>query len=315
VKQGGGVEVIRRHDTVQRTFYAAGMNRELSRQEILKQVSAQIREAVVEAARYLDRASRSGEGLRVEVKADNTLVMNLDLESQRIIINRLTGSYPIVAEEDSASHDRISSTNTYFLIDPLDGTTSCKRFLGQRGGHVGYGPLVGFVLEGELAVAAFYSIPHRQLFTAVKGQGTFVTTFGEDWAVVESERKLIAPACTDMKQAGMLFFISPYGEAPVVEFLRRHHAVENIYRFGGFASDCARLAQGYEQIQLQFVVKPWDFSAVLLSAEAGCEVFCDPLGRRTPLNDWRLESNNPIVTLPAGTSGAFFELLDRMKQG
>jgi len=291
------------------------MSRKLSQQELLQKVSAQIREAVLEAAVYLDRASRSREGMQVEVKADNTLVMNLDLESQRIIMSHLRGSFPIVAEEDPASHDRITTTDTYFLIDPLDGTTSCKRFLGQRGGQVGYGPLVGFVHEGELAVAAFYSIPHRQLFTAVKEQGTFVASFGEDWSIVEPLRKLVAPSCGDLKQAGMLFFISPYGEAPVVEFLRRHHAVENIYRFGGFASDCARLAQGYEQIQLQFAVKPWDFSAVLLAAEAGCEVFGDPLGRRIRLKDWRLDSNNPTVTLPAGTSDAFFGLLDRMKQG
>jgi myo-inositol-1(or 4)-monophosphatase len=285
-----------------------------SREQLLFQVSAQIRECVLEAARYLDAAARSGEAPTVEMKADKTLVMNLDLESQRIIMSRLSGSYPIVAEEDPSSHSRIEHNDTYFLVDPLDGTTSCKRFLGQQGGQVGYGPLVGFVHGGELAVAAFYSVPHRQLFTAILGQGTFVTTFSDDWTTVVSEQKLLAAPCAGLQQAGMLFFISHYGEASVVEFLRKSNAVENIYRFGGFASDCARLAQSFEQIQLQFAAKPWDFSAVLLAAEAGCEVFCDPLNRRVPLRQWRIEPNNPIVTLPAGRSQEFFALLDMMKR-
>ncbi len=267
------------------------------------------------AARYLDHANRSGEALHVEVKPDNTLVMNLDLESQRIILQNLSGSYPIVAEEDPASHELIFHADTYFLVDPLDGTTSCKRFLGQRGGQVGYGPLVGFVYQGELAVSAFYSVPHRQLFVAVAGEGIKVTELGDSGERNQPERSLLVPECRNLKEAGMLFFISQLGEAAVVEFMRKEHAIENIYRFGGFASDCARMAQGFEQIHLQFQVKPWDFSAVLLAAEAGCEVFCDPLKRRVPLQQWRIEANNPIVTIAPGGQAAFFSLLDKMQNG
>ncbi len=300
-------------DTWRIKDYAIGMVKESSREQILSRVAEQICAAVLDAGAYLDQASRSGEKLQVEVKPDKTLVMNLDLDSQRIILNRLSGTYPIVAEEDPASHGLISSSASYFLVDPLDGTTSCKRFLGQTGGHVGFGPLVGFVHEGQLAVAAFYSVPHRQLFTAVQGQGAFVTVFGDGWEVIQPKRKLRVQPCSDIGQAGMLFFISRYGEAAVVEFLRQENAVENIYRFGGFASDCARLALGYEQIQLQFAVRPWDFSAVLLSAEAGCEVFCDPLVRRTPLKQWSIESNNPIVTFAPGCADSFFALIDSRK--
>ncbi|MFN4894932.1 MAG: inositol monophosphatase family protein [Pseudomonadota bacterium] len=279
----------------------------------ISDIAAKIKQAVIDAAEYLTKALGSGKPLELNYKSDSTLVMNLDLESQRIILQHLQDSYPIVAEEDPASHARISEGGSYFLVDPLDGTTSCKRFLGQRGGHVGYGPLVGFVHQGELVVAAFFSIPHRRLFMAVSGQGTTMTDFGDDFRSVQTAKKLVAPECLDLKQAGMLFFISQFGEASVVEYLRKQNAIENIYRFGGFASDCARLAQGYEQIQIQFAVKPWDFAAVLLAAEAGCEVFCDPLKRRVPLKQWRIEHNNPVVTVASKGRTALFELLDRMK--
>jgi hypothetical protein len=61
---------------------------------------------------------------------------------------------------------------------------------------------------------------------------------------------------------------------------------------------------------VSFSVKPWDFPAVLLAAEAGCEVYCDPLARRISLDDWRLEPNNPIIIIPAGMKDLFFSLID-----
>ena len=268
--------------------------------------------AVLDAAKYLDHAVHCGDKPEVRVKDDQTLVMNLDVESQRRIVARLGSRYPIVAEEDPSSHGLISAAENYFLVDPLDGTTSCKRFLGHVGGQVGYGPLVGYVHQHQLSVSAFYSIPHRTLFTAVRGQGSFATTLDEDWR--GTPRRLIPPVCQSLNSAGMLFFISSYGEARLVEHLRVSNAVENIYRFGGFANDCSRLAQGFEQVQLQYNAKPWDFSAVLLAAEAGYEVICDPLNRRVPLASWRIESNNPIVALHSSIRDQFFALVDTMER-
>lgn len=268
--------------------------------------------AVLESARYLDRAGTSKAKLDVRVKADQTMVLNLDVESQGIILSALGTAYPVVAEEDPDSHGRISSERAYFLVDPLDGTISCKRFLGQYGGQVGYGPLVGFVEDHRLSAVAFYSVPHRQLFTAVKGEGAHVTSFAPDMAIVEACRQLRVAPCPDLAKAGMLFFISACGEAAIVEHLKKSHAIENIYRFGSFASDSARVAQDFEQIQLQLYAKPWDFPAVLIASEAGCDVFCDPLDRRIPLANWRIEHNNPIVVLPKGTGEKFFSLIEQM---
>jgi fructose-1,6-bisphosphatase/inositol monophosphatase family enzyme len=267
-------------------------------------------EAVLEAANFLESANSNRSAVDVQVKSDHTLVTNLDIESQRRIIQRLQGMYPIVAEEDPQSHSIISSASTYLLVDPLDGTTSCKRFLGQQGGHVGFGPLVGFVSDYRLTAAAYYSVPHRKLFTAVRGEGAHMTLLdGSMKAAGETQTLRVSP-CPDLSKAGMLFFISRFGEAGIVERLRLNHAVENVYRFGGFANDSTRIAQDFEQIQLQFYAKPWDFPAVLFAAEAGCDVFCDPMTRRVPLQEWIMEDNNPVVVLPAGTRDAFFSLVD-----
>jgi fructose-1,6-bisphosphatase/inositol monophosphatase family enzyme len=269
--------------------------------------------AVLDAGRYLDEAGRSGAALEVTVKADHTLVMNLDVESQRRVLSRLPAGHPVVAEEDESSHGLINSAGSYFLVDPIDGTTSCKRFFGQSGGHVGYGPLVGYVHDGQLSVASFFSVPHGTLLTAVKGLGTYISTPDLSAAhTVGTRERLLPPGCSSLVQAGVLFFVGHNGETRVMQHLKNHNAIENMYRFGGFANDCARLAQGFEQMSVQFSAKPWDFSAALLAAEAGLEVWLDPLGRRVPLNEWRIEANNPSIIVQPGIRDELFTLVDSM---
>ena len=267
--------------------------------------------AVLDAGRYLDEAGRSGAALEVTVKADHTLVMNLDVESQRRVLSNLPAGHPVVAEEDESSHGLIHSAGSYFLVDPLDGTTSCKRFFGQRGGHVGYGPLVGYVHEGQLSVASFFSVPHGILLTAVKGVGTYIST--PDFSAgnnVGTRTRLTPPGCSLLVQAGVLFFVGHHGETRVMQHLKNNNAIENMYRFGGFANDCSRLAQGFEQMSVQFSAKPWDFSAALLAVEAGLEVWLDPLGRRVPFKEWRIESNNPVIIVQPGIREELFALID-----
>ncbi len=272
-----------------------------------------VESAVLNAAHYLEESAAAGVALDVRVKADNTLVMNLDLESQRRVLAKLPHGYKVVAEEDESSHGLIHIAESYFLVDPLDGTTSCKRFFGQKGGHVGFGPLVGYVHEGALVVASFYNVPHSKLLTAVKGEGAYVATPDFSQGQVSLQRERLQPApCTSLVQAGALFFMGHHGESQVMQHLRNNNALENMYRFGGFANDCSRLAQGCEQMSVQFSAKPWDFSAVLLAAEAGLEVWLDPLGRRVPLDHWKIESNNPVIIVQPGIREELFKVLDMM---
>jgi fructose-1,6-bisphosphatase/inositol monophosphatase family enzyme len=281
--------------------------------EQLDLIQQQLTEAVLEAARYLESAAISGDKPQVSIKSDNSLVMNLDLESQRIILESLSGTFPIVAEEDPQSHSLINSHNDYFLVDPLDGTTTCKRFLGERGGQVGYGPLAGFVHNGQLSIAVFYSVPHRRLFSARKGSGCYLYDLDGDSLELKTEpRRLVVKTSSDLGSAAALFFVGKRGECRLIEALKTSDLIETAYRFGGFANDCTRLAQGFEQIQIQFMANPWDFAAVLFAAEAGCSVFCDPLGRRVKLESWKIEHNNPVVIVAPGLEDALFKFIDEV---
>lgn len=281
----------------------------------LAPVIAQIEAALLDAAGYLVSSLESDEEIDVAIKADYTQVLNLDLESQRRILAKLSGTFPILAEEDEGSHSLINAGGTYFLVDPLDGTTSCKRFRGMLGGQVGYGPLIGFVQDNRLSAASFYNIPQRTLFSAVAGQGTWCVETQGGVLSDGSQRTRLQPAsCSKLNQAGVLFFIGKQGESEVVQHIRNENALENLYRFGGFANDCSRLALGLEQLSVQFTVKPWDLSAALLAEEAGLEVVLDPLNRKIPLRTWRIERENPLIAVTKPLKDELFTVLGRMKR-
>ena len=63
-------------------------------------------------------------GLIETIKSDNTPVTNGDLEVNKIITNKikkLTSEIPIVSEESSLNKEN-RSLNTFWLVDPIDGT-------------------------------------------------------------------------------------------------------------------------------------------------------------------------------------------------
>lgn len=258
--------------------------------------------AVLSAARHIDAFFLSSAQPTLEYKLDDSMVMNVDLDAQAIMTESLTGLIPIVGEEDPESHSLIETAPDYFLLDPLDGTTSAKRFRATRGGQVGFGPLGGLVLGGRLVASSFYHLPTQTLLTAVGGQG--VRRFQQESSSMLAlphfrEREKLAPVFpTALRQCGTLFFPGTRGEIPIVGHLRSQNIVENVYRFGGFANDCTRLALGHEQLQVQFAVKAWDYSAALLCVEAGLSVICDPLGAKVPFDEWKISLENPLITAP-----------------
>ena len=65
-------------------------------------------------------------GLKKEIKSDNTPVSNGDLEVNKLItkkISEITPSIPIISEENSDNKDNLELKD-FWLIDPIDGTYS-----------------------------------------------------------------------------------------------------------------------------------------------------------------------------------------------
>jgi len=259
--------------------------------------------AVEAAAAVLLSMIEEKSEITVSIKADNTLLLNVDLALQQAILSVLTDSkVTIVSEELPDTHHHIGSKKQYFLVDPLDGTTSCKRFFGETNTQVGYGPMVGVVSEfGTLHAVAFFNCPAQKIFVAEKNKGTWCKEFFSlQRSELLQEWSRLAPVIpSELNECGMLFYAGLQGELQAIEKIKKADLLENIYRFGGFANDCSRIAQGFEQIQLQYTVKAWDIPASLLIAEAGeYDVFVKASGAWVSIFDRVLEMENPMIACP-----------------
>ena len=138
-----------------------------------------------------------------------------------------------------------------------------------------------------------------KLVTAVKGSGfsaekielgkkVHLSHFSDRGVVQKREFPPI-------EESAGLFPSGSIGEMRFVELLRTEGTIETAYRFGGFGTECMRLALGYEEFLIQLTPKAWDFSAALFAIETGFEVVMDPLGEQIDYSDWEVKPVNPLL--------------------
>ena len=103
-----------------------------------RELIKEIEKAAIDAAILILKKLDSPQSLSSWRKSDDSLVTEADIESQALLVSALKNQLPLVCEEDPLSHALISTESNYILIDPLDGTTSARRFGNAMGGQVGY---------------------------------------------------------------------------------------------------------------------------------------------------------------------------------
>ena len=111
------------------------------------------------------------EDFEIEAKKDNSPLTSADLASHTLIINsleNLTPEIPILSEESSSiPYAKRSSWDTYWLIDPLDGT---REFIKRNGEFTVNIALI----NNQTAVLGVVYIPVQDiLYFASKGDGAF----------------------------------------------------------------------------------------------------------------------------------------------
>ena len=110
-------------------------------------------------------------GYEVETKSDLSPVTICDRAAEAIILRALklaAPDVPIIAEEEVAEGRIPAHGDTYFLVDPLDGT---KEFV--RGGD-DYTVNIGLIVDGVPLLGVVYQPACDRLWGGVVGQGAFV---------------------------------------------------------------------------------------------------------------------------------------------
>ena len=211
------------------------------------------------AARIISRASLDLDGLKVNTKAPNDFVTEVDHAAEQAIIELLLGAYPghgIMAEESGSVHGAKHSEYVW-IIDPLDGTTNFIH------GFPVYAVSIALAFRGQVQQAVVYDPNRNDLFYASKGRGAFLN----DKRLRVSKRNRLADCLI-----GTGF---PFRQGDDFQrYLKILEAVmpqcAGLRRPGAAALDLCYVAAGYTDGFFETGLAPWDAAAgSLLVTEAG----------------------------------------------
>lgn len=148
-------------------------------------------------------------GFEVEEKGDLSPVTVCDRAAERIILDALAKAapgVPVIAEEEVAAGRIPAHGETYFLVDPLDGT---KEFV--RGGE-DYTVNIGLIVAGVPRLGVVYQPAVHILWGGLVGEGAFredgsgriaiaTRALGEERAAVASKSHLNQATIDYLEQA------------------------------------------------------------------------------------------------------------------
>ena len=220
--------------------------------------------------------------LKVEVKALNDFVSDVDRQAEALIIEDLLKSFPghgILAEESGV----IEGKEDYrWIIDPLDGTTNYLH------GFPHYAVSIACEHQGRLAHGVIYDPYKQELFAASRGAG----------ATLNNRRIRVTPLKTT--QGALLATGFPFRHPERLEsFLQVFSAffskATDVRRAGSAALDLAYVAAGRLDGYWESDLNAWDIAAgALIVREAGGLV-TDFNGDANSLENGEVVAGNPRI--------------------
>jgi len=227
--------------------------------------SSQLRELVALAS---DLAHAAGlvhaEGLRrtltLAAKSSPTdLVSEVDRQSERMIVERLSVLRPddAVMAEEGASRDGTSGVR--WVIDPLDGTTNYVY------GYPAFAVSIAVDIDGKFQIGVVYDSSAGHCYRAIKGFGAFCDG-SPIHAREQSELAQSLVATGFSYEAGQ----RERQGSTLALILGR---VRDIRRSGSAALDLCHVAAGQLDALWELDNAPWDYAAgSVIAIEAGAEV-------------------------------------------
>lgn len=235
------------------------------------------REAALEAGRIL-RDNFSG-NRKITYKGEINLVTDMDMRSERAVVETLRRAFPehgITAEEETTIENK---SPFRWIIDPLDGTTNYAH------GYPCFSVSIALEHDKEVILGVVYDPMREELFTAQKGQGSYLNG------------AKIAVSNVDMLIKSLLATGFPYdrtvSEKNNLDYFSALLMVsQEVRRDGSAALDLCYVASGRLDGFWELKLQPWDVAAgSLIVREAGGMV-SDFSGTRFSLYDKAILASN-----------------------
>lgn len=252
-----------------------------------------IRQAGIAAAYASGRIlmSKFGHVTSIVKKGSIDLVTEADTEAEQAIVSTLRACFPnhTLLTEESGHHP--GDRENLWIIDPLDGTTNFAH------GVPVFATSIAFSHSGEVVMGLVHNPVTGELFTAVKGQGSFLN--GKPIRVSDKTRMTDCLLAT-----GFAYNFKDIIGDIMTRFERCLDASQGVRRLGSAAIDLCYVACGRFDGYFEQNLKPWDTAAgQLIAREAGAHVtdFSDH-----PFDPW-------MVEIAAGNRAVHQQLLALLK--
>ena len=246
-------------------------------------------EVAIEAAREAGEilVAEHSRPQTISYKGDVDIVTETDKKSEAAIVSRLRTHFPkhaIVAEEGgggTAAQNAANSSRYCWYVDPLDGTTNFAH------GYPCFAVSIALLEDGEPLVAAILNPILNELFTATRGEGSFLNQKKIHVSQIQTiSKSLLATGFPSQKRS------SNPNIHYYWEFTLRSHGVR---RAGSAALDLCSVACGRFDAFWEFGLKSWDSAAgILLVREAG-GIVTDFAGQPYHVGDRELIASNGLI--------------------
>ena len=200
----------------------------------------------------------------VKVKGLADYVTQVDMNIQKFLEEELGKLAPDIQflGEESGLHEM--SSDTFWILDPIDGTTNLIHDYQHSAISL------GLYDKGEIVMGIIYDPFREEIFYAQKGKGAFLN--GKPIHVSSAE---------NLGETIIAFGTAPYQKELAPENFQRAQRIyekcQDIRRTGSAAIDLAYVACGRTGGYFEIRLLPWDFAAgKLILEEAGGKItdFC-----------------------------------------
>lgn len=110
--------------------------------------------------------------INISTKEDSTIVTEGDIAVSNFLIEKLSKFYPVLSEENY-DESLLNQSDTFFVIDPIDGTVSYSKKEDT------WCTIVALVKNNEPIMSFVYQATKDKMFIAEKGKGTFLINNGK----------------------------------------------------------------------------------------------------------------------------------------